>query len=127
MEKQCQCITTKHQRCKFKVSKKRGTDHRFCARHQDCENSVKLPKSPKAKSPKKGQLKRLVRKLPKIVEKDEIYLEELEPTGQCMCITAKGNRCQLEVSLKKGNDNRFCWRHQNCENIVKLNHMVIID
>jgi hypothetical protein len=34
---------------------------------------------------------------------------------RCQCIKPDGNRCTRDASQKKGDNNKFCWQHQNCK------------
>ena len=38
---------------------------------------------------------------------------------QCHCLTNKNQRCKLQASKKGDDDNKYCWRHQNCARSIK--------
>lgn len=44
---------------------------------------------------------------------------------RCQCKNKNGSNCKLKASRIEGDDERFCWRHQNCESndstLVELN------
>ncbi len=36
----------------------------------------------------------------------------------CQCLTTNGQPCQRSVSLKSTYNPKFCWQHQNCNNLI---------
>lgn len=45
----------------------------------------------------------------------------------CECITKKGDRCKKKASLKKDDDARFCYLHQNCDNAIEEENILKLD
>ena len=38
--------------------------------------------------------------------------------ARCLCLTEENEQCTRNVSLKEGDDHRFCWQHQGCTKVL---------
>ena len=39
---------------------------------------------------------------------------------RCLCLKLNGQQCSRDASDKIGQDDRFCWQHQSCQNLQKI-------